>query len=30
MLRSDFYDYSDAYVVVNETIDLLVAAANEN
>ena len=30
MLRSDFYDYSDAYIVVNGTIDLLAAAANEN
>ena len=30
MLRPDFYDYSDAYIVVNETIDLLVAAANKN
>ena len=24
------YDYSDAYIVVRETIDLLAAAANEN
>ena len=30
MLRSDLCDYSDAYIVVKGTIDLLVAAANEN
>ena len=30
MLRSDFYDYSDAYIVVKRTIDLLAAASNEN
>ena len=30
MLRSDLCDYSDAYIVVKETIDLLAAAANEN
>ena len=30
MQRSDLYDYSDAYIVVNETIDLLAATANEN
>ena len=30
MLRSYLCDYSDAYIVVNGTIDLLAAAANEN
>ena len=31
MLRLDLYNYSDAYIVVTGTIDLLVAAAgNEN
>ena len=30
MLRSDLCDYSDAYIVVKGTIDLLTAAANEN
>ena len=30
MQRSDLCDYSDAYIVVNETIDLLAATANEN
>ena len=30
MLRSDLCDYSDAYIVVKGTIDLLAAAANEN
>ena len=30
MLRSDLCDYSDAYIVVNGTIDLLATAANEN
>ena len=30
MLRSDFCDYSDAYIVAKGTIDLLAAAANEN
>ena len=30
MLRSDFCDYSDAYIVVKETIDFLALAANEN
>ena len=30
MLRSYLCDYSDAYIVVKGTIDLLVAAANEN
>ena len=30
MLRSDLCDYSDAYIVVKRTIDLLAAAANEN
>ena len=29
MLRSDLCDYSDAYTVVKETIDLLAAVANE-
>ena len=28
MLRSDLCDYSDAYIIIKETIDLL--AANEN
>ena len=30
MLRSYLCDYSDAYIVVKGTIDLLAAAANEN
>ena len=30
MLRSYFCDYSDLYIVVKGTIDLLAAAANEN
>ena len=30
MLRSDLCDYSDAYIVVKGTIDLLTTAANEN
>ena len=30
MLRLDLCDYSDAYIVVKGTIDLLVAASNEN
>ena len=30
MLRSDLYDYSDAYIVVKVAIDLLAAGANEN
>ena len=30
MLRSDSCDYSDAYIVVKGTIDLLAAAANES
>ena len=30
ILRSDLYDYSDPYIVVNRTIDLLAAATNEN
>ena len=30
MLRSDLFDYSDAYVVVKGAKDLLAAAANEN
>ena len=30
MLRSDLCDYSDAYILVKGTIDLLDAAANEN
>ena len=30
MLRSDLCEYSNAYIVVKETIDLLAAAANEN
>ena len=30
MLRSDFCDYSDAYIVVNGRIDLLADDANEN
>ena len=30
MLRSDFCDYSDAYIVVKGTIDFLALAANEN
>ena len=29
MLRSDLCDYSDAYIVVKETINLLAAVANE-
>ena len=30
ILRSDLYDYSDAYIVVKGTIDILAAATNEN
>ena len=30
MLRSDLCDYSDAYIVVKGTIDLLAAAAHKN
>ena len=30
MVRSDLYDYSDAYIVVKGTKNLLTAAANEN
>ena len=30
MLRSDLYDYRDAYIVVKGTINLLAAAAKEN
>ena len=30
MLRSDFCDYSDAYIVVKGTIDFLALATNEN
>ena len=30
MLRSDLCDYSDAYIFVKGTIDLLAAAANKN
>ena len=30
MLRSDFCDYSDAYIVVKGTINFLALAANEN
>ena len=30
MLRSDLCDYSDAYIVVNQAIDLLAATANKN
>ena len=30
MLRSKLCDYSDAYIAVNGTIDLSVAAANKN
>ena len=30
MLRSELCDYSDAYIFVKVTIDLLSAAANEN
>ena len=30
VLRSDLYDYSDAYIVVKVAIDLLAAGANEN
>ena len=30
MLRSDLCEYSDAYIVVKATIDLLAAAANKN
>ena len=30
MLRSDLCDYSDGYILIKETIDLLAAAANEN
>ena len=29
MLRSDLFDYSDAYIVVKGTVDLLAAGANE-
>ena len=29
MFRSDLCDYSDAYIVVKRTIDLLAGAANE-
>ena len=30
MLRSNFCDYSDVYVAIKGTIDLLTAAANKN
>ena len=30
MFRSNLYDYSDAYIVVKGTTDLLVDAANDN
>ena len=30
MLRSKLCDYSDAYIIVKGTIDLLAAATNEN
>ena len=30
VLRSDLYDYSDAYIVVKVAIDFLAAGANEN
>ena len=30
MLRSDLCNYSDGYIVVKRTIDLLAAAVNEN
>ena len=30
VLRSDLCDYSDAYIVVKDTIDFLANAANEN
>ena len=30
VLRSNLFDYGDAYVVVKRTMDLLVTAANEN
>ena len=30
MIRSDLGDYSDAYILVKRTIEILVAAANEN
>ena len=30
MLRSDWCDYSNAYIVAKGTVDLLAAAANEN
>ena len=30
MLKSGSYDYSDAYIVVKGTMDLLAAAANKN
>ena len=30
MLRSDLCAYSDAFIAIKETIDLLAAAANEN
>ena len=29
MLRSGLFDYSDAYIVIKETMDLLDAATNE-
>ena len=29
MLRSDLYDYSEAYIVAKGAIDILAAAANE-
>ena len=30
MLRSDLCNYSDAFIAIKETIDLLAAAANKN
>ena len=30
MIRSDLFHYSDAYIVVKRTIEILVAAPNEN
>ena len=30
MLKSDLYDYSDAYIVLKGTIDLLAVAGNKN
>ena len=30
MLRSDLCNYSDAFIAIKETIDLLATAANEN